>query len=162
MKSIAKPSYQSWYRFMLYLLTWSASWVLVQVNNFQKVSLLFTPFIKRIWTKTPLSMLVLPFNNRWRWCCGRFNFSQRTVEIGHQRSLSIQFFFSKSKETFSRWLTCTPKRNWEKMVYSIYFLPWKGPHINIAYRKSPFPLTNENSCITTTQEKFMILYWKWN
>ena len=26
--------------------------------------------------------------------------------------------------------------------------------------KRPFPLTNENSCITTTQEKFMILYWK--
>jgi len=24
----------------------------------------------------------------------------------------------------------------------------------------PFPLTNENSCITTTQEKSMILYWK--
>ena len=28
--------------------------------------------------------------------------------------------------------------------------------------KEPFPLTNENSCNTTTQEKFMILYWKWN
>ena len=26
--------------------------------------------------------LVLLFNNRWRWCCGCFNFRQRTLELG--------------------------------------------------------------------------------
>ena len=25
--------------------------------------------------------LILPLNNRWRWCCGRFNFRQRTLKL---------------------------------------------------------------------------------
>ena len=33
-------------------------------------------------------ILVHRFHNRWRWCCGRFNFRQRTLELGYQMSLT--------------------------------------------------------------------------
>ena len=38
-------------------------------------------------------ILVHRFNNRWRWCCGRFNFRQRTIKLGYRRSLSSQGFY---------------------------------------------------------------------
>ena len=31
-------------------------------------------------------ILVYPFINRWRWCCGRFGFRQRALQLGYQRS----------------------------------------------------------------------------
>ena len=39
--------------------------------------------------------LVHLFNNRWRWCCGRFNLRQRTVELGYQKKFFNQGFFDK-------------------------------------------------------------------
>jgi hypothetical protein len=39
----------------------------------------------------------------------------------------------------------------------------KPEHFELdSWREKPFPLKNENSCSTTTLEKSMILYWKWN
>ena len=39
-----------------------------------------------------LVLLLVIFNNRWRWCCGRFNFRQTTLKLGYQRSLSSYNF----------------------------------------------------------------------
>ena len=36
--------------------------------------------------------LVHCFNNRWRWCSGRFNFRQRTLELDYLRSFYCQVF----------------------------------------------------------------------
>ena len=44
--------------------------------------------------KIPLSMLVLRFNNRWRWCSGRFNFRLRRLELDYLRSHSCHVFYS--------------------------------------------------------------------
>ena len=32
--------------------------------------------------------LVHLFNNRWRWCCDRFNFTQNAQQLGYERSFS--------------------------------------------------------------------------
>ena len=37
-------------------------------------------------------MLVHRFDHRWRWCCGHFNFRQKTLEIGYHRSIATQNF----------------------------------------------------------------------
>ena len=42
--------------------------------------------------KTREIALVHLFNNRWRWCCGHFNFGQRTLKLSYQRSLSSHEF----------------------------------------------------------------------
>ena len=43
--------------------------------------------------KSPSSMLVLRFNNRWRWCSGHFNFRQRTLELDCRGVFQPAFFF---------------------------------------------------------------------
>ena len=48
------------------------------------------------WKKEIMYTLVLRFNNRWRWCSGRFNFRQGTLELGSLRSLPFQVLFSRS------------------------------------------------------------------
>ena len=40
----------------------------------------FLQFFDRV-TRVAIYTLVHTFNNRWRWCCGRFNFIQ-TLELG--------------------------------------------------------------------------------
>ena len=44
--------------------------------------------------------LVHFFNNRGRWCCGRFNFRQTTLELGYQRDFSVRFFVSVGFDIF--------------------------------------------------------------
>ena len=44
--------------------------------------------------------LVHPFNNRGRWCCGRFNFRQTTLELGYLRDFSVRFFLSVRFDIF--------------------------------------------------------------
>ena len=38
--------------------------------------------------------LVIVFNNRWRWCSGRFNFRLRRLELDYLRSHSCHVFYS--------------------------------------------------------------------
>ena len=49
---------------------------------------------RKIVGRKEIYVLVHHVNNRWRWCCGCFNFRQRTLELGYQSSLFIQNFFS--------------------------------------------------------------------
>ena len=49
---------------------------------------------KLMGNSTSSFLLVLRFDNRWRWCRGHFNFRQRTLYLGYQRSLFSQNFFT--------------------------------------------------------------------
>ena len=44
--------------------------------------------------------LVLHFDNRWRWCCGCFNFRQRILELDYQRSLCQDFCHCRGVDFF--------------------------------------------------------------
>ena len=43
---------------------------------------------KFVESKFVIRYVVHWFNNRWRWCCGRFQNRWRTLELAYQRSLS--------------------------------------------------------------------------
>ena len=58
-------------------------------RQLQMMNLLFLCLKDLTWPMSTLisrylisKFLVHIFNNRWRWCCGRFNFRQRTLELG--------------------------------------------------------------------------------
>ena len=45
-------------------------------------------FIGTPYWLAPEVLLFHSFNNRWRWCCNRFNFKQNAQQLGYRRSLS--------------------------------------------------------------------------
>ena len=53
----------------------------------------FLNFLKKNCLDETLTLLFHCFNNRWRWCCGRFSFKQNTQELGYQRSFFLVRIF---------------------------------------------------------------------
>ena len=57
------------------------------LNKEEYIQLLMPPLIQVSYQKYTTTQLVPLFNNRWRWCCGRFNFRQTRLDLGYRRSL---------------------------------------------------------------------------
>ena len=57
------------------------------LNKEEYIQLLMPPLIQVSYQKYTTTQLVPLFNNRWRWCCDRFNFRQTRLDLGYRRSL---------------------------------------------------------------------------
>ena len=62
------------------------------LNKEEYIQLLMPPLIQVSYKE----QLVHLSNNRWRWCCGHFNFRQRTLELGYLRSELQSEFLQQS------------------------------------------------------------------
>ena len=62
-----------------------------EISSFQLCSYLIEiPFCGKT---VGMYTLVYLFNNRWRCCCGRFNFNQRTLKLGYWRVTLYSWIF---------------------------------------------------------------------